>query len=999
MAASPEALPFGSARGSTGAQRLRLWERPYNWDGCGAMPKKIVLFSDGTGNSAAKLQKTNVWRLYQALDQSGGDQIALYDDGVGTSSNKYLATLGGAFGWGLKRNVIDLYKFVCRNYQQGDEIYGFGFSRGAFTIRTLVGLIVSEGLVAYRSEEELSRDAAAAYRHYRSKCFPSWSPIVLVLRWLRDKLLWAKNRLKGYQTYDELAEATRRAGRKGIRIRFLGLWDTVEAYGIPIKELKRGIDWVLWPMMFGSLKLSPLVDRACHALSLDDERATFHPLVWDEVAEADNVDAKKVSAGRITQVWFAGAHSNVGGGYPDDQLSLVSLEWIMAEARANGLILDPDAVKQVSAAKSPFGKLYNSRAGLAAYYRYSPRRVPIPVHKGTEIRPIVHGAVVIRMADGSDAYAPISLPRKFWVLGFDGKIIPMEGFDDRLQLDMTKRRAASAAIVGYQVGSRKRTADLKAVVQKFKSPAQDVVSLVWDTVWWRRVCYFITVLLTASVVLYPWLGGLYADAARGLIASVPLVGESLSADYDHLLSQIDKGSRGFVSEAVDAASGFLPGFAKPWADAFREHPVELASVVLAILLSLYTSKWLETRIRDRARLAWHDEHRADYVAWLRGNQSGWRMGMVAGLLVALALLGIAVWRHWALPTQIELVLAAGVVGLLLLWRVMEMARFGKPGSQTGPVAIPNTFGLSLARRLRKNTTFLTLYRWVFQNAVPIGFAICVLLAVAFLANRILFDAASAAGLYCTSSVDGPAEQLTSGSKEARGKFDTKAVCWPTGVSLQKGQRYRITIISDSGWFDRTIPTDVGGHPSDSLWSYWGTPLRRWWVRNWFQPVARIGKLGNDEYVLEPTVQLQPHVYCTDPANYGGQVSTTDPRVVSGEGSSQLSGSDCSKLEGTARQQVCACKSCLRQTPKTVPPHGIGSAIDKASVEELARCSPTPSARTKLTADIEARTSGELFIYVNDAVIALPIGLNPFYRNNSGTAEVLVEPLEGQRSSR
>src|SRR5450759_1383467 len=115
-------------------------------------PKKIALFSDGTGNSSAKAQKTNVWRLFQALDQSNGDQIAKYDDGVGTSANKYLAALGGAFGWGLKRNVIDLYKFVCRNYNNGDDIYGFGFSRGAFTIRVLIGPIAREGLVTFRSE-------------------------------------------------------------------------------------------------------------------------------------------------------------------------------------------------------------------------------------------------------------------------------------------------------------------------------------------------------------------------------------------------------------------------------------------------------------------------------------------------------------------------------------------------------------------------------------------------------------------------------------------------------------------------------------------------------------------------------------------------------------------------------------------------------------------------------------------------------------------------------
>src|SRR6202171_6772483 len=110
--------------------------------------KRIILLSDGTGNSASQVWKSNVWRVFESLDLRGNDQVAFYDDGVGTSSFKPLAILGGAFGYGLKRNVIDIYKFVCRNYQnEDDEIFGFGFSRGAFTIRVVAGLILDQGLV------------------------------------------------------------------------------------------------------------------------------------------------------------------------------------------------------------------------------------------------------------------------------------------------------------------------------------------------------------------------------------------------------------------------------------------------------------------------------------------------------------------------------------------------------------------------------------------------------------------------------------------------------------------------------------------------------------------------------------------------------------------------------------------------------------------------------------------------------------------------------------
>ena len=128
-------MPSPAADPETAAARARPRQR------------NIVLLSDGTGNSAAKLNRTNVWWLYQALDLGDDDQIAIYDDGVGTSGFRPLRLLGGAFGWGLSRNVRDLYEFVCRHYRAGDHVYIFGFSRGAFTARTLAGLICKCGIL------------------------------------------------------------------------------------------------------------------------------------------------------------------------------------------------------------------------------------------------------------------------------------------------------------------------------------------------------------------------------------------------------------------------------------------------------------------------------------------------------------------------------------------------------------------------------------------------------------------------------------------------------------------------------------------------------------------------------------------------------------------------------------------------------------------------------------------------------------------------------------
>src|SRR5688572_3854383 len=157
-------------------------------------PKSIVLFSDGTGNSSAKLFKTNVWRLYEAVDlgppaEGKRHQISYYDDGVGTSAFKPLALLGGAFGWGLKRNVLDIYRFACRNYRAGDEIYGFGFSRGAFTMRVAIALIASQGLVRSGNEAELLQRSREAYRAFRKDLVPrrlAWP--TRLFRRLRDSI-------------------------------------------------------------------------------------------------------------------------------------------------------------------------------------------------------------------------------------------------------------------------------------------------------------------------------------------------------------------------------------------------------------------------------------------------------------------------------------------------------------------------------------------------------------------------------------------------------------------------------------------------------------------------------------------------------------------------------------------------------------------------------------------------------------------------------------------
>jgi uncharacterized protein (DUF2235 family) len=272
-----------------------------------SVPRRIVLLSDGTGNSSAKVWRTNVWRMFCALDLTSDDQVACYDDGVGSSSFQPSAILGGVFGIGLRRNVIALYKFACRNFREdGDQIYGFGFSRGAFTIRVTIGLILDQGLISVDgvSETELDRLAHQAYRAYHRRHFhTNWGLI-----------------LRGIQKLLGRTPATTFAipnGRNKPIIRFLGLWDTVAAYGLPVDEMTRGVSQWIVPLEIPSHTLNPLIERACHALSLDDERTTFHPVLWSEKNQVTTVTPPRFTSDeRISQVWFAGVHANVGGGYP-----------------------------------------------------------------------------------------------------------------------------------------------------------------------------------------------------------------------------------------------------------------------------------------------------------------------------------------------------------------------------------------------------------------------------------------------------------------------------------------------------------------------------------------------------------------------------------------------------------------------------------------------------------------------------------------------------------
>ena len=400
--------------------------------------KRIILLADGTGNSAANPHKTNVWRLYQALDLSQDAQRAHYDNGVGTSSFSVAATLGKAFGWGLKRNVWQLYTRLCRDYRPGAEIYGFGYSRGAFTIRVLAALVADQGIIDLAhpemSEEKFRRLALPhIWRQFRRSAYdPS------LLSYFGRKLQNASLTMQGLADYQPPLHP--RPNTRPL-IEFLGVWDTVDAYGAPIDELSRVWDKLVWPLTQKDRNLSNQVARACHALSVDDQRESFEPMLWNEHRGQDD---------RIKQFWFPGVHGNVGGGYPQDDISYVPLQWMMQES---GLDFIPEETSRVAARANPLAPLGDSRGGVGIVYRFFPREID---RLNTEERPglraglvkllrgmhaeglvkllgedtslnevdidrsKIHTGVFEHIAHGGDGYAPINLPRDYDLVDTSG---------------------------------------------------------------------------------------------------------------------------------------------------------------------------------------------------------------------------------------------------------------------------------------------------------------------------------------------------------------------------------------------------------------------------------------------------------------------------------------------------------------------------------------------------------------------------------------------------
>lgn len=323
------------------------------------MPKKrLVLTLDGTWNKAE--DNTNVWRVCQLVAPMAADglqQIVYYTPGVGTARGERIR--GGSLGYGLDRDVVSAYRWLMGHFEPGDDIFLFGFSRGAYTARSLAGMIVRCGLL--RPGSPLS--VAELYQHYR---LDDRAPTLVDL--LEKK---RKAEKKGLPPSSVLtAEEWRLVNHsRRVTIMMIGVWDTVGALGVPFGNFP-GISRRRF--RFHNMRLSTTFRHAYHALAIDEHRQAFTPTLWDKFIPAVPPYPRKKTAkpSVVEQRWFAGAHANVGGGIAGDDMSQMPLVWLMEKAGELGLTYRREIEKLKRWGPEPVGRINDSFSGFL--YRLYP---------------------------------------------------------------------------------------------------------------------------------------------------------------------------------------------------------------------------------------------------------------------------------------------------------------------------------------------------------------------------------------------------------------------------------------------------------------------------------------------------------------------------------------------------------------------------------------------------------------------------------------------------
>lgn len=286
------------------------------------MKKRLAIFLDGTWNTPD--DATSVHQLHHrtvnGAAPDGVEQRTFYRTGVGTKWSERFR--GGAFGAGLSKNVLAGYRWLVENYTEGDDVFLFGFSRGAYTARSLAGVIVNCGLL--KTGASLTPDQI----YDRYKAGKDVDPIYRLEHLKRT----------GERTLDD-AEERLLADSRRVRLHMLGVWDTVGALGVP---------WTAAPLVgksnfyFHNTNPSTIFDHCYHALAIDEHRGPYKPTFWTRFTPEGKYPTQDphTPPPQIEQRWFVGAHSNVGGGYADDRLCVMPLSWMQGKAAALGIAFD-----------------------------------------------------------------------------------------------------------------------------------------------------------------------------------------------------------------------------------------------------------------------------------------------------------------------------------------------------------------------------------------------------------------------------------------------------------------------------------------------------------------------------------------------------------------------------------------------------------------------------------------------------------------------------------
>jgi len=323
--------------------------------------RRVVICCDGTWNTADQHKDgtptpTNVAKLHSLVagrDIAGIEQLSYYRTGVGTAGGMFRRFLGGAIGLRLEDDIMSAYKFLAETYAPGDEVFLFGFSRGAYTVRSLAGMVSNVGLADLRPE-------------HLSPYEDPWQVVRrLMERYQSRKAGTEKTALQATLLQERPLGVVKFHDPAQVGFDFIGVWDTVGALGIPDdKGLLRLVLGDPRKHGFRDTELGGNVACARHALAMDERRRDFTPTLWTRWGRGQDVE----------QRWFAGVHGDVGGSYGDCGLGDLTLDWMLQEAQARGLSLREIAPGRLN--PDAFARRHQSRLGLFRYRPTRPRAVP-----------------------------------------------------------------------------------------------------------------------------------------------------------------------------------------------------------------------------------------------------------------------------------------------------------------------------------------------------------------------------------------------------------------------------------------------------------------------------------------------------------------------------------------------------------------------------------------------------------------------------------------------